>query len=376
MGSWMEAHRLAQVSALDIPGGGQVVVDGTTAYVGHTTGPEATTIINVADPAHPRVIKQLQCQHAGVHAHKVRVKDGLMLTNYESKAYAGEAEEGFVGGLHIWDVENPADPRLITFWPCAKSGVHRFTFDGRYAYLSPEMEGYVGNIVLILDLADPANPKEVGRWHAPGQWTAGGETPTWEGTATRCHHPIRKGDRLYVSYWFGGWFILNIADMSNPVCVAGLDQRNAYPYPTHTVVPMPTLIQGRQFMLVADEDIRRPDDMPGAFVWLYDIEDETNAIPVSSWQLPWIDGEPRPQRSGCHQPVEEFEGTEVPIAWFTEGVRIVDFANPHAPQEVAHCVPDPVGGVEKLQTNDVYVDDRGLIYAIDRFRGLHILERT
>ena len=174
MGSWMEAHRLAQVSALDIPGGGQVVVDGTTAYVGHTTGPEATTIINVADPAHPRVIKQLQCQHAGVHAHKVRVKDGLMLTNYESKAYAGEAEEGFVGGLHIWDVENPADPRLITFWPCAKSGVHRFTFDGRYAYLSPEMEGYVGNIVLILDLADPANPKEVGALACAGAVDRGG----------------------------------------------------------------------------------------------------------------------------------------------------------------------------------------------------------
>ena len=61
----------------------------------------------------------------------------------------------------------------------------------------PTVEGYVGNIVMILDLADPAKPREVGRWWMPGQWTAGGETPTWHGTDHRCHHPIRRGDRLY-----------------------------------------------------------------------------------------------------------------------------------------------------------------------------------
>ena len=33
--------------------------------------------------------------------------------------------------------------------------MHRFDFDGRYAYISPTAEGYVGNIVMILDLADP-----------------------------------------------------------------------------------------------------------------------------------------------------------------------------------------------------------------------------
>jgi hypothetical protein len=58
-----------------------------------------------------------------------------------------------------------------------RRGVHRFTFDGRYAYLSPELDGYLGNIVMILDLIDPAHPREIGRWWLPGQWIAGGETP-------------------------------------------------------------------------------------------------------------------------------------------------------------------------------------------------------
>ena len=28
---------------------------------------------------------------------------------------------------------------------------------------------------MIVDINDPANPKEVSRWWFPGQWTAGGE---------------------------------------------------------------------------------------------------------------------------------------------------------------------------------------------------------
>jgi hypothetical protein len=52
--------------------------------------------------------------------------------------------------------------------------------------------GYLAHIVIILDLIDPTKPVEVGRWWMPGQWTAGGETPTWEKTAHRCHHPLRN----------------------------------------------------------------------------------------------------------------------------------------------------------------------------------------
>ncbi|MCE2998735.1 MAG: hypothetical protein ACK59Y_14410 [Betaproteobacteria bacterium] len=35
----------------------------------------------------------------------------------------------------------------------------------------------------------------------------------------------------------------------------------------------------------------------------------------------------------------------------------------------------PIGS-ERVQSNDVTVDDRGLLYLLDRVRGLYILERT
>src|ERR1051326_2458798 len=123
-----------------------------------------------------------------------------MLVNYERFKTKKEPQ----GGLKIFDVSDKARPREVGFFKAAGKGVHRFTFDGRYAYISPVMDGYVGNIVMIVDVKNPTKPEEAGRWWMPGQWTAGGETPTWHGTDHRCHHPIRRGNRLYVSYWHGG----------------------------------------------------------------------------------------------------------------------------------------------------------------------------
>jgi hypothetical protein len=68
-------------------------------------------------------------------------------------------------------------------------------------------------------------------------------------------------------------------------------------------------------------------------------------------------------------------GTEIPVAWFAHGLRIVDIAQPHAPREVASFVPPVPAGEKRACSNDVCVDARGLLYLIDRSRGLHILER-
>ncbi len=64
------------------------------------------------------------------------------------------------------------------------------------------------------------------------------------------------------------------------------------------------------------------------------------------------------------------------MAWFAHGLRMVDFSNPHSMKETAWFMPTPAPGVPRVQSNDVTVDDRGLIYLLDRVRGLNILERT
>ena len=371
-----EAIGIKEVGSFDCPGGGQVVIDGTTAYVGHIKGPEATTVIDVSDPKNPKLVHQIQCKHSGVHSHKVRAQDGIMLTNYEAIGYAGNPDGGFRGGLNIYDLSDPHSPEPIHFWECDGSGVHRFTWDGRYAYISPEIEGYDGNICMILDLKDPRNPEEIGRWHVPGQWTAGGEQPNWPHRDARCHHPMRMGNRLYVSYWHAGWYILDISDMSKPTLVSGMDWSPPFPWPSHTCLPIPFECGGRKIMLVADEDVAKKYQSGPAFLWVVDITDEQHPIPFSNFQIEGLDGSPTPDMTGCHQPVENVRGTEIPVAWFANGLRVIDIADPFNVKEVARYIPDVPEGSDRVSSNDVFQDDRGLIYLIDRMRGLSIVERT
>jgi hypothetical protein len=372
----------------DCAGGGQVVVEKGIAYIGNMRNPHGTLIIDVSDPKRPKPLAEISMP-TGTHSHKVRVADGIMLTNREvlgERAAHGETPPGdFQGGLGIYDVSQPAKPKLITNWqttdrpgPSYARGVHRFDFDGRYAYISPTWDGYLGNIVMILDLKDPARPEEVGRWWLPGQWTEGGEKPTWKGAAHKCHHPLRFGNRLYTSYWHGGFVILDIDDMAKPRLVSHLDWSPPFPWPTHTCLRIPFKIDNRDFMVVSDEDVVRLEGCPpypSAFLWIVDITDETHPMPVSTFQLDEIPPEEQPYMTGCHQPCEKVTGTEIPVAWFAHGLRIIDIARPHAPKEVAHFMPDVPEGSTRVQSNDVTVDDRGLIYLLDRVRGLHILER-
>src|SRR5579864_9689032 len=76
------AATLEPVGQLGLPGGGQIVVDGRYAYVGHMAPPYGTSILDVADPAQPRVLAQLRVPD-DIHSHKVRVAGDLMFVNYE-----------------------------------------------------------------------------------------------------------------------------------------------------------------------------------------------------------------------------------------------------------------------------------------------------
>lgn len=336
--------------------------------------PNGTTLIDVSDPKHPKQIEHIKMPE-GWHSHKVRAANGIMIVNHER---FGQGNPDFGGGLGIYDISNPHRPKQLAKWKTAGKGVHRYSFDGRYAYISPTAEGYIGNIVMILDLKNPAKPEEVGRWWIPGQWQAGGEEYPWHNyREPRCHHPLRRGDRLYVSYWHHGIFILDISDISKPKLVSQGIKSQAFPHPTHTCLPMPQKLKNRDIMIVADEDVAKLYPSSPSFAWIYDITDERTPIPISSFQVDDIDqGLDADAMTGCHQPSERFNGTLIPFAWFAQGLRLLDIADPFRPKEVGYYVPDVPQGYERVSSNDVTIDSRGLLYLVDRQRGIDIVEMT
>ena len=372
-----QAWNTKLLGQIDCPGGGQVWWDKNILYVAHMRPPDGTSIYDVADPRNPKLLAKLDIP-MGWHSHKVRVANGLMVVNYE-KFRDGAPEFG--GGLGIFDVTTPSKPRLVNKWRVSGTGggVHRFDFDGRYAYISPTAEGYVGNIMMILDLARPEAPQEVGRWWIPGQHAAGGEEYPWGNyVKPRCHHPLRFGDRIYVSYWHHGFFILDISDMSKPKYIAGVNHGPADPHPTHSALRMPGKLKGRDILLVADEDVAKLRPSPPAYAWVYDISVEEQPMPIATFQVPGLDtdGAPQPPMMGCHQPSERFYGTVLPFAWFARGLRMVDVSDPFSPKEVGFYEPDVPAGYAMASSNDVTVAPDGLIYLVDRQQGVSIIESS
>ncbi len=421
------AMNVRRLGRIDVPGGGQVVVQGNLAFVGHIAPPAGTSIIDISDIANPKVIGKLEME-IGNHSHKVRVHDNIMLINNEDHTRhlraAGRqlpaarerltkelgraptddelaAEFNYkaadlpaiekaakteydAGGLRVFDIADPTNPKELAFYKTHGNGVHRFDFDGKYAYISTGVEGYARNIVVILDLTDPSNPKEVSRWWLPGQWTAGGEKADWGGLRFECHHPIRFGDRLYVSYHAAGMVILDISDITKPKMLSHYNYHPPFRPSTHTYARMPFQLGGRDIAVVVDEQPGRP--RPGqvpAFMWIFDVTDETDPQPLSSYTVseedtPYRLGEldPRVARFGAHQCHERMRDSLVYIAWFRGGLRIVDIADPTGPVEVGYFIPRPADGTQTVQSNDVYVDEKGRIFLIDRFKGLEILEYT
>jgi len=182
-------NNVKRLARLELPGAGQVTVEGSYAYVGHITNKErlGTSIVDVSDPRNPRLLTQLFLQEEDSHSHKARVAGDLMIVNVEQnmgplgrKAADGTPERSSYseGGFKLYDISSKEKPRLIAHHRTYGRGVHRFDMDERYAYISTEMEGYVGNILVIYDLRNPARPEEVSRWSMPGQHVAGGEKPT------------------------------------------------------------------------------------------------------------------------------------------------------------------------------------------------------
>ena len=115
--------------------------------------------------------------------------------------------------------------------------------------------------------------------------------------------------------------------------------------------------------------------------------EETNPIPVATFKVPDGDFCERGGRFGPHQVAETKDGeiiggTLLYIAYFNAGLRIVDISDPFKPKEVGYFIPDTTEKTRPrlkkvIQTNDVDLDRRGLIYITDRAgTGLHILEYT
>ncbi len=376
MVSGEEAKGVRLVGRSDLGGWGdasQVVVQGHIACVAAIgdRGHEGTTILDVADPRRPKVLSQVLAP-PGAHSHKVQLWGDLMFVNNERlKNYQGT---DFVPGLRVYDISTPTNPRELPSIVTGGVGVHRFRIDRErgLALLPTGDEGYLDKILWILDIQELTKPRLISKWWLPGQWTAGGEiSQAAPGERFAAHGPPWiEGQYLYLAYWDAGFVILDVSGLRQPRLVSRLDWSPPFHGHTHTIVPVP----GKQVALVTDEAHGTRNFERSQFLWVVNIEDVAHPVPVATYR-PELDGLlTSGGRFGAHNLHEPVTGDLVFVVWFNAGLRVVSIADPYRPTEVGFYVPASDWG-EPVQSNDVTVDDRGLIYITDRWGGgLHILE--
>ena len=74
---------------------------------------------------------------------------------------------------------------------------------------------------------------------------------------------------------------------------------------------------------------------PHGCLWVFDVSDLANIKPLSIYEVSELDSpwsRAAPGRFGAHQFQEHMKDTLVYCAWFAGGLRIVDIADPLAPQ--------------------------------------------
>jgi hypothetical protein len=348
------------------------------------------SVLEVTDPSEPQLCAFIPGPE-NTWTIQVQVADGKMITALERIApgWGGVDGQRFAEGFFIFDVSNPTEPKRIGHFQTGSSGTHRNFYDGgNLVHAAAAAAGLNGKIYRIVDIADPAKPREVGRFALPEQVDG---APT-NALKFSCHGPAHvEGKRAYVSYGDGGGIVLDISDTAAPKMISQLAFRGlTATQGIHTYLPLPR----RKIALINDEAIRENGEENLNMAGIADISDERRPRMLSLFPLPQPPAEsglanfyvkggrfgPHNHHHSNHQTCLEDRDDIAYLTYFNAGLRVYDIRDPRQPKEIGYFVPaDPVTRIglkpSRLvaQSEDVLVDRRGFIYLSDKNHGIHIL---
>lgn len=366
-------------------GGSLVEIRRGHAYVGAVGGSsfhgaEGFTVHDVRDPRAPKKVFEFRAP-PGIHMHKLRAVDpDFLYVNAERLAGERNARAGF----YIFDISIPHEPREVGFYDMPGSGPHRFGVDNarKLAFFPNDAPGWNRRVIWTMDIADPLKPEIVSIWGLPWQKSEGegaANDPHPAETACTLHGPpMIRGNRMFAAFWGGGVAIIDCTNLADMRLVGHVKWSPPFVGSTHTAWP----IGERPYLVVTDEARAKQNYWDSQFMWVLDIRDETNPLPIATF---FPDREKyfhRGGRFGAHNiletiPSEGHLANIVFLTYFNAGLRAVDVADPLRPREIGYYVPACPPAQKAIQSNDIGRDERGLLYLIDRWgAGMHILDYT
>jgi hypothetical protein len=313
-------------------------------------------------------------------------------------------------GIRVSDITDPLKPNLLCEFSTGKtgSGTHMNFYDGgKYAYLDAGFSDQLrmenaqranSNALMIVDMTDPANVKEVSRWWHPGQLLSeeeeykkfifAGDHSSWP-----CSHgaptvPVRVEDGGKVGYGgFGhfGMMVFDFTDITKPKLFGKVrweyETMGSIPY--HTCYPVIADTNPRlQGLVLGNPEIVLPDCRePYKPAQVIDVKDPRNPRviglfprPVAPPDAPYTDFCMARGRFGTHNIFPWVApGTSRPefvaYACFNAGHRVYDISDPTHPKEVAWFVGARTSSIDDYEayfrdgSESLFVEwDRNLLW--------------
>lgn len=379
------------------------------AYIGHNDGTDTGfLVLDVRDPRKPESV-EFVTQHFGpmTWGGHLQVHGDLLIIVEELNFYRawgidhayylgsipnvhhsmfGEPGKDFSAGFRIYDIADRRSPRPIGFFPIENGcGFHRVWYDGgRYVYGSAFLDGYTDHIFMAVDINDPTNPVEAGRWWIPGMWKEGGEEQTWTNRVA-LHHPIVKDNIAYGGWRDGGMTILDVNDLSDIKLVSHTNWCPPFGGGTHNCLPL----HDRNLVVVTDEAILDNCEDQVKYTWIFDIREPSRPVSVSTLPTPAErDYCTEPGHFGPHNLHENRVGSwqdsnTVFVTYQNAGVRAFDISNQYEPKLKAYFVPPPPERMvaflredrpKSVHSFDAFVATDGMCYVTDVNVGTYILQ--
>ena len=330
----------------------------TCAYIGSYVQP-SVAIVDVSDPEAPKLVGSVALEQGAqpVEVRAVPDHDLLVVADLGGHKLSTFDISDCARPEYRGSFELPGEPHEFFLW-------HDESVVLAYAALFD----HAPPSLVVVDLTDPADPREVARW-----------TAAEEGARGYLHSlsVSLDGSRAYLALWQGG---LLVADIDLPDIRLVRDAQGAFSpaefADTHSALPM----ADSRYILLASEIFRCPFNG----LALAHIADPAHPKILSQFKLPENRCTDLPAGDPVFSPHNPtIVGTRVFVSWYGAGVQVIDWSDPLWPRRIGQFVPAADGDTPPSLLGDYPVQmfsypilREGLIYAVDSVSGLYILRYT
>ncbi|WP_338863775.1 hypothetical protein [Myxococcus stipitatus] len=343
-----EAHRVAKRAGESESSGGLTLLSEHRAASGHavdvyvTKGHAYVVSLDFKDKPGGLTVFDVSNPRAPVLRSSISLPGN---TNWNGVWAKGDALyiAGLSTGTHVYDISNPATPTLVRIMPAGRSGMHTVLVDGDRLYGSGTGVG-----THVYDITQPLNPILRTVFTLPEDVNMGDP-----------HDSFSYEGRLYISNSGGGYTVVDPSDLDN-IKVLGTYMRPApEEFAHHNAVGT---FGGKTIAFEGGE-------FNGSHVRVLDVTNPARIVKIGEFRMR--------QTTSMHNMI--LRGNLLYVAWYQEGLRVLDVSNPTKPKQVAHYQTfreeDPDRGDSLFEgAFGIRVPGDGYAYVADSSRGLLIFK--